>query len=445
MRILLVQPANTTDRNIINRIFKKIRITSFPPLTLPQVASLTPREHEVRIVDDNFEKIPYDGEFDLVGITARTCTAPRAYEIADEFRRRGVPVVMGGYHPSALPMEAKQHADSVVIGDAEDTWPKLLEDFVKGRLKSFYISNGNGEIPSPRRDLTSYISLTTTIQATRGCPIGCRFCALTNFPNGRRLRFRPVSDVVREIKDMGRKFLAFVDASISVCPDYFKSLFREMVKLNVKFSAFANVNIVQDETLLSLAKKAGCISLSIGFDSVSRRSLHEVNKDINKVKMYKNVVKKIHEHGMSVIGCFIFGFDGDTKDVFDATSDAISDIDPDCIRVNILTPLPGTPLFEKLEREGRILTRDWSKYNYQNVVFMPKNMSPEELLEGTKRVIRDFFSVSNMCRKIVYCLKRGVSYSEPIIPYIISSKIYHQNLIGWPPLIRRLGIREIQI
>lgn len=163
MRILLVQPANTTDRNIINRIFKKIRITSFPPLTLPQVASLTPREHEVRIVDDNFEKITYDGEFDLVGITARTCTAPRAYEIADEFRKRSVPVVMDGYYPSALPMKAKQHADGVVIGDAEDTWPKLLEDFVERRVKSFtYLTEMERFL-----HLGEILLLTTTIQATR--------------------------------------------------------------------------------------------------------------------------------------------------------------------------------------------------------------------------------------------------------------------------------------
>jgi len=454
MKILFVQPANTTNKNFINSIFKKIKITSIPPLTLQQVAALTPKKYKVELVDDNFEKIPYKKKVDLVGITARTCSVLRAYEIADEFRKYGIPVVLGGYHVSGLPEEALQHADSVIIGDAENTWPQLLDDFEQGHMKKKYVASIPPDptmIKSPMRNLVCDISITATIQASRGCPHNCEFCALPNItPYGSISRTRPISDMIAEIKGIKQKFIAFLDPSISIQPEYFKKLFTAMIPLKKKFSAYANIDIAYDDEFLELAKKAGFKSLSIGFDSISQETMNTVGKKINKVENYKEVVKKIYDYGFSVIGCFIFGFDTDKPDIFETTSQAISQLDLDCIRVNILTPLPGTPIFHKMDQEKRILTYDWSKYDYQHVVFQPKHMSPNELLEGTKRVIIDFFNMNNITKKILLNLKKDLinkdlNYTAMITSYLISSYIYHQNLVGLNPLIRKLGINEIQV
>jgi len=449
MKILLVQPANTQDKNFINRIFKKFKLTSWPPLTLQLIAALTPKKHDLELVDDNFEDINYEKIYDLVGITARTCTALRAYEIADEFQKLKIPVVIGGYHVSGMPYEAKKHADSVVIGDAENLWPQLLEDFEKGCMKNFYIAKNPANpdtIPAPNRNLGRfYISLTATIQTSRGCPHNCEFCALPNVIYGSIFRPRPIENVINEIKSIKQKFIVFVDSSISIRPKYFKDLFRAMIPLKKKFSAFANINVAYDLELLELAKKAGCKSLSIGFDSISQDSMNIVGKKINKVENYKDVVNIIHGYGISVIGCFIFGFDTDTTAIFKTTSKAISELNLDCIRVNILTPLPGTPIFRKMKAEGRILTYDWSKYDYQHVVFQPKLMTPEELIEGTKKVIIDYFNVRNLTRNILRSFKKDFYYAIPVTSYLISSRIYHQNLVGLNPLIKKLKIKEIQV
>lgn len=449
MKILFVQPANTIDKNTINRIFKKIKITSWPPFTLQQVAALTPKNYSIDLVDDNYEEMPYEKKYDLIGITARTCEALRAYKIADNFRKKGVPVVLGGYHPSGLPDEAKQHADSIVIGDAENTWPQLLKDFEKGKMKKVYLASSPPDpasIPPPMRDLgKAYISLTATLQATRGCPHNCEFCALPNVPHGSVFRPRPISHMIDEMKGIKQRFLVFVDSSISTNPKHFKELFKAMMPLKKKFSAFANINVANDEELLLLAKKAGCKSLSIGFDSVSQASMNLVGKTINKVDKYKDAVKTLHDHGISVIGCFIFGFDTDTLDIFKSTSQAIKQLDLDCIRVNILTPLPGTPIFRKMEAEGRILTHEWTKYDYQHVVFQPKNMTPDELIEGTRRVINDFFNIPSVTRKTLHSFKKGFYYGVPVTLYLISSRVYHQNLVGLSPISRKLGIKEIQV
>lgn len=218
-----------------------------------------------------------------------------------------------------------------------------------------------------------------------------------------------------------------------------------MKPLNKKFSGFANINIADDEELLNLAQEAGCKSLSIGFDSVSQESMNEVGKKINKVEKYREVVEKIHEYDISVIGCFIFGFDTDKIDIFGSTSEAISKLDLDCIRVNIMTPLPGTPLFHKMKQNNRILTYDWSQYDYQHVVFQPKHMSPEELLDGARQVVKDYFSISKVTRKILQSFNKGFYYGMPITSYLISSYIYHTNLIGLNPTLHRLGINEIQV
>lgn len=386
-----------------------LRSVSFPkPLTLPILAALTPKKHSVKIIEGMYSDIDFDGNYSLIGITCTTRYAPAAYEIADGFRRRGVTVVLGGWHPSALPEEAKQHADSVVIGEAEETWPQLLKDFDKERLKPFYKQEKLVDpllIPHPLNIYRDGSPL--GVQATRGCPYGCEFCSITNMKFRNIFRMRPINSVIEEIKDMPRAF-NFHDNSLTIDLDYTKQLFREMKGLNKKFSGFGNINLLgNDDEFLKLASEAGCISWLIGFESVSQKSLDAVGKTANKVREYKKSVKKIHDYGMSILGSFVIGFDHDSPDIFDNTMEMVNRCEIDAPDAMILTPLPGTPLFDRLEKEKRILTRDWSKYNFENVVFQPKQMSAEELLNGVKGLYKEYYSSFKITKRILKGVRLG--------------------------------------
>jgi len=236
------------------------------------------------------------------------------------------------------------------------------------------------------------------IQASRGCPMGCEFCSVTSNPEGCVFRTRSIDLVVEEIKKIKNKTLYFYDPSLTVNTDFTKKLFKEIKGLNKKFVCFGNANILaKDDELLGLAKDAGCQNWYVGFESVSQKTIDYLGKKSNKVQEYNKLIEKIHNHGMSVTGSFIFGFDTDTKNVFNDTIEAVYDLAIDVPEFTILTPYPGTPLFKRLDEEGRILTKDWTKYTETgNVVFQPKNMSPRELLEGCEEVIHEVFSFSNI-------------------------------------------------
>jgi len=382
------------------------RLNIYPSLTLAQLAGITPGKHEVEAIFERYQNIDFEWDGDLVGISCLTPLAPRAYEIADRFRKKGTKVVLGGWHPSALPMEAKQHADAVVIGEAEIIWPKLLNDLEKNELKPFYKNETPVDlscIKSADREINQGISFVTGIQASRGCPMGCEFCGVTNSPDGRIFRKRPIEDVIEEIKSIRQKHLYFYDPSMTINPDYAKQLFKAMQDLNKKFVCFGNVDVLGgDDELLKLASEAGCENWFVGFESISQETINKLGKKSNKVENYASSIKKIHEYGMAVIGAFIFGFDTDTKDVFDNTAGMIYDLSIDIAELTILTPYPGTPLFDRLDKEGRILTKDWSKYTEkENVVFMPKNMKPEDLLDGTLRVKKKVNSLSGISTRLL--------------------------------------------
>ena len=392
-KILLIQPSS--DRHF-NKIFAKLFL--IPSLSLEQVAACTPPEYEVKIIDESYEEIDWDGNYNLIGITSFTKDAFRAYEIADEFRNYGKKVVLGGIHPTLLPNEAKRHADSVVIGEAEESWPTLLKDFEKGELRPFYEWKRKvppEKIPPAKR----YNKLIAgAVQASRGCPYRCNFCQLTGL-NDTIHRKRPIEDVIYEIKNMDERILWFQDASLTINPKYTKKLFRKMIeeRLNKKWIAFGNAIVLgKDDELLKLAKKSGCMAWMVGFETVSKKDIRK-NKGID---FYK-VVEKVGKYGMGVWASFIFGFDEDKPETFDYTYDEISSWGIESAEFNILTPLPKTPLFEKLEREGRILTKDWSKYNFDNVVFKPKNMTPMELKHGVEKISRKFYSISAILKRII--------------------------------------------
>ncbi|UCH72237.1 MAG: B12-binding domain-containing radical SAM protein [Thermoplasmatales archaeon] len=281
MKILLVVSQSGITKSAVRLIY--------PPLNLQQIAALTPPEHKVDVIDEGFSTIDLkkNYDYDLVGISCNTRNAFRAYDIADQFRKQGKTVVLGGYHPSALPEEAKQHADSVVVGEADETWPLLIKDQEKNQLKSFYFQNTpiDGEkIIAPRREITKNFYFLSVLQASRGCPMGCDFCAITNQKFGRLFRPRPIKDVIDEIKSLKRKGFSFHDPSLTIDLNFTKSLFKEMAGLNKKFICYGNINVLgKDDELLQLASEAGCIGWSIGFDSLSQDSLNSIRKTSNKV------------------------------------------------------------------------------------------------------------------------------------------------------------------
>ena len=378
----------------------------YPVITLPLVASLTPKGHQVEIVNENYDPIDFDSEVDLVGITCYTMTAPRAYEIADEFRSRGKKVVLGGYHPSALPDEAKLHADSVVIGEAELSWPEVVNDAAKGKLKPFYQSDQEFDMaltPLMRRDLIRHNPILGALHTTRGCPNRCEFCAITSFYR-HGMKQRPVAKVIEEIEHMPNKLFVFHDPSMTVNPKYSRELFREMIKARVHkgWVANGNANVLGtiDEEFLNLARQSGGIEWFIGFESVSQAALDGIKKTSNKVRDFKRLIKRLHDHGMTVQGGIIFGFDEDTPDIFDTTIETVNDWELDVLEVNILTPYPGTPIFTRFEKEGRILTRDWERYNQVDVVFKPKHMSEQELHDGARKLAKEFYSIPRVIKRI---------------------------------------------
>lgn len=403
MKILLVFPRVEHGQTTIkDKGSWNAKLFGNPIITLPHMAAITPEEYDVKIVNENYMTLDFDEECDLVAISCYTMTAPRVYEIADEFRRRGKTVFLGGYHPTAMPDEAIQHADSVIKGMAEASWPKALKDFENGKLKKFYEKDYSfdiADVPPLRRDLIAHNPILGAVQWTRGCGNGCEFCAISSFCERGVMR-RPVDKVVEEIKQMPNRLFIFHDPHLTSSPRYARELFKEMIhqKVNKSWLANGTTNVLGkiDEEFLNLARKAGCLEWFVGFESVSQAALNETKKTHNKVEDFKKLIKRLHNHGMAVQGGIIFGFDEDTPDIFDLTLEKMYEFEIDIVEVNILTPYPGTPLFERLERDGRILTRDWSRYNQVDVVFKPKKMTEKELFEGARKVAKEFYSISNI-------------------------------------------------
>jgi radical SAM superfamily enzyme YgiQ (UPF0313 family) len=361
----------------------------FPMLGLTVLASHFPKNYEVKIVNEAIEEIDFDCEVDLVGITGLTCVIQRAYAIADRFREKGIKVILGGVHPSLLPGEAKEHADSVYIGEAEGRIEEVIKDFDAGKLKPFYKDEkwpDLKQMPIPRRDLLGkkYSPVFKAIETTRGCPNRCDFCSVPTI-NGKRYRLRSLEEVEQELSSIIRKkgeYLFLADDNVTARADYALELFNIFKRHGVKWMGFATVQIAKDENLLKKAQESGCISLFMGFESLIQENLDNVSKRFVNAKELSDLVKTIQRHQIGIHGSFIFGFDGDDPGIFAKTVEFVQKNNIELPTFSILTPFPGTPLKKRLEEEGRIFDHDWSHYDMSHVVFKPKRMTIQELQEG---------------------------------------------------------------
>jgi radical SAM superfamily enzyme YgiQ (UPF0313 family) len=369
----------------------------FPPLGLAMVAAVTPPDFEVQIVDENTEMLDTSQPADVVGLTAMTCQIPRAYELCKIFKERGITTVLGGSHPSLLPDESRQHADSVLIGEAEEVWLQMLEDFKSGSLKPAYKAGlvDIKALPFPRRDLLrldQYQQRFHTLQTTRGCPFDCEFCSVTTLFS-RSYRTRPSDHVIKEIETVlanaqgrrNRRFF-FVDDNIVANPRYAKELFRKLIPLRIQWASQGTITtFTKDDELLDLAKRSGCITMFVGFESISEDNLIYVNKKFNRAEEYDSNIRKIHRHGIGIIGSFIYGLEHDTPETFASTVAWAQERGLEAANFSVLTPYPGTRLCATMDAEDRVLSKDWSQYHAltEEVLFRHKTLSSETLLEGT--------------------------------------------------------------
>jgi radical SAM superfamily enzyme YgiQ (UPF0313 family) len=395
LRFQLLSPAGEIHRSGTG-IFKTA--LRYAPLTLSTLAALVPAEldAEITVQDEGVQPLDLDFPPSLVGITAITGTAPRAYGIADQLRAKGHTVVIGGVHATLLPEEAAQHADAVVTSYAEKSWPQLLRDFAAGRLKNHYYAPTGRRlegVPIARRDLLKRDRYATvnSIEATRGCPHQCDFCAVPAAWRG-IYAHRPVEEVITELRTFEGRHALFIDLSPVEDVQYAKALYRAMIPLGMKWVGLATTRIAEDMELLKLAARSGCRGLLIGFESISQDTLEETRKGFHQSRNYGEVVKRLHDHGIGIQGCFVFGFDTDETSVFERTVEFVDRTRIDLPRYAVMTPFPGTGYFRRMEAEGRLLHKRWDLYDVEHVVFQPRRMSPERLQEGLEWAWRQSYS-----------------------------------------------------
>lgn len=438
MKLELISPKNSLTEDgrglwdgKFHSLLYGVNKYSSPFLALPTIAALTPEDIEVNITDENIEQIDFDKNVDLVGVTCNTWLAPRAYEIADEFRQRGVTVVLGGIHPSMLPNEAIQHADAVVIGEAENVWGNLVNDFKENRLRPFYKSLELPELenlPVPRWDLLKNEKyFYHTIQTTRGCPYNCEFCTVKAM-SGAKYRYKPVKDTIKEVEtllDIEKKLFFFVDDNFIGNRKHTEELLRELISLKIVYFAEVSINLAKDEELLSLLAESGCRKVVIGFESLVSANLRQMEKDKSyKVEQYAEDIMKIQSLGIEIQGFFIFGYDFDDETVFEKTVDFIKSTDLAIPNLSILTPFPGTRLFQRFDKEDRLLYNDWRKYDGRHVCFQPKLMSPEALQNGYNWVMQQVNSYEAIFKRLrgVWSLwnKNNVRLQDRISPIMVN-------------------------
>ena len=397
MKVMFIRPNLYDDRSS----------DAMEPLCFAILKSLTPDLVETTFYDERLEAIPTDETADLVAMTVETYTARRAYQIAAQYRRRGIPVVIGGYHPTFLPDEGLEHADAVVRGDAEGIWGQILDDAQDGSLQQVYQSNEFPELANiiPDRSIfkgKKYAPM-GLVQYGRGCKFNCSFCSIRAF-YGNNLRQRPVEDVVEDIKRSGRRHIFIVDDNIFVDVSKASELFEALVPLNIKWSCQVSIDVARDRDLVQLMARSGCISALIGFESLDPDSLKEIKKGWNvKWQSYDDAIAVFQNEGIMLYGTFVFGCDHDTVENFDTAVEFAIRHKFLLANFNPLTPTPGAPLFDRMQREGRLLHDRWwldPDFKYGDATLQPMKMTAYELTQGCFAARRKFNTVKSILRRM---------------------------------------------
>jgi radical SAM superfamily enzyme YgiQ (UPF0313 family) len=404
MRTRIIHLINPKTDSLTTRPIYLNRALYSPLAGLLAVAASIPRDqYEVVLTDENIEPIDFDLKADLVGISAMTSYVNRGYEIADQFRAKGMPVVMGGVHPSFMPQEALKHCDAVVVGEVELVIDKLLDDLKQDAMRGTYKSNTlhpMAGMPMPRYDLLKknrYVNC-TFVQTSRGCHQGCTFCA-EPLMNGLKFRYRPVDEVIHEMENCGSRVVSINDADFFGTPERPKEVMRALKGRGIQWQAGVTSKLAQDDRMLELAAESGCTMLSIGFESISRETLKSVHKHVNRPETFVALVDKLHSYGIMVFGLFMYGFDGDDVSVFDETVTFNINTKYDACAYSVLTPYPGTLTWYEMRKANRIVSFDWEKYDQGHVVFRPAQMTGDELRLGQSRTYETFYSLASIASR----------------------------------------------
>jgi radical SAM superfamily enzyme YgiQ (UPF0313 family) len=403
MKIVLILPRAGIYRFGSGAFSRFIR---YSPMTLPTLAALVPKELNatIELYDEGVEKIdPEKISADIIGITSITGASQRAYAYADHFRSRGIYVVMGGVHVSLMTDEALTHADTVITGHAFETWPQFLSDFQVKQQKQLYRAPEKTDFSFFRQPLRkfmkrkSFITINST-QAVFGCPNGCEFCVTPVVCKSYEMR--PVEQVVSDIRSMKGRVMTFVDPSPIENVPYAESLYSAMIGLGKTWTGLATTRLIKHKRLMDIMAKSGCRGLLIGFESLSQSRINSIGKSFNTVKEYYQLVNELHARGIAIMGCFVHGLDGDTTACFDDTMEFVLKARIDLPRFTVCTPFPGTPYFNKLKAEGRILTEQWSLYDAQHVVFRPDGMTVDELRNGHHAIWKEAYRLPHVIKRL---------------------------------------------
>jgi radical SAM superfamily enzyme YgiQ (UPF0313 family) len=386
-------------------LYRRRQFNNFVQMTMPYLAGyVNLSQYAVRLIDEYNQRIPFKTPFDLVALTVNTPNAPHCYQIADKFRSMGSKVVLGGPHVTLMPEEALPHCDHLICGEAEETWPLFLDEFHSGQANKMYRAAqppSLEHIPLPRRDLIRRrLNTGGAVFASRGCPYQCSFCNLKQiyFPT---FRTRPVEEVIRDIQSISQSHFVFWDDNFFCDPQYARQIMKALNGLNKRWAAQVSLDRCNDETLLQQARDSGCIYLFIGLETFSKAGIDEAHKTCNQPEDYAEIIKNIQAHGIAVQAGVIFGFDSDTPNVFKETLKACRRLHIDGVTASILTPLPKTPLYNRLQEENRLLTDDWAWYNGKTrVAFQPLHMSPQELFSGYMGFRKAFYSLPSILRRL---------------------------------------------
>jgi radical SAM superfamily enzyme YgiQ (UPF0313 family) len=424
--LLLINPSNE------HKGLGNLRSTAWPPLNLPYLAALTPSHYEIEVIDENIAPFVFK-KADIVGITSYTSSVSRGYEIAQIYREQGITTVMGGIHVSMLPEEALKYCDTVVIGEAEEVWQKVLEDFETGNLEKRYKGSwGNlKDLPIPRRDiLRNEFYIWGSIQTSRGCPMNCSFCSVSAF-NGRRFRRRALEEVIKELEQIPQKNVMITDDNIigysKEDSDWAKAFFVRIIEKGIKkiFFAQASIQFGEDRELIRIAARAGLKIIFIGIESLNPESLEAYQKGVNLKRLqqgrYHTMISMIRKGGIAVIGAFVLGGDEDDISIFQTTLDFIESSGIDVLQITKPTPLPGTQLWHSLFNKGRLLNQDfpkaWEDYRLTKMVYKPEKMSIEDVYEGFTYVREKYYGFWNTLKRAIFTLIKTKNLITAVVAY----------------------------